>query len=73
MAIQRNTVGEITSYTQDLNMIQTNYSFLSSDPELNMLFSNKIAANRKFNKYDIAHFKYDEDILTGFGRPFYFE
>ncbi len=21
----------------------------------------------------MAHFKYDEDLITGFGRPFYFE
>jgi len=73
MGIQRNTVGEITSYTQDLSIIQMNYNFLMADPEINFLFSNQTQPNRRFSKYDIAHFKYDEDIITGFGRPFYFE
>lgn len=75
MAIQRNTFGETVAYKQDLSLLQRQYSFFARDPELNFLIGDIFGTttSRKFYRYEVAHFKYDEDILTGFGRPFYFE
>lgn len=75
IAIQRNSFGEVIQYKQDLSLIERQYNFFVRDPELNFFINDlfNTATTRKFDKYELAHFKYDEDILTGFGRPFYFE
>jgi hypothetical protein len=75
LSIKRNSFGETTQYKMDLSMLQRDFGFFTNDPEFNVLVGDTfgLTDTRKFDKYDVAHFKFDEDIITGFGRPFYFE
>jgi len=49
------------------------YNFFVGNPELNATYNYSSPLVRKFDKFSVGHIKYDYDILTGFGRPFYFE
>ena len=76
IGIHRNQFGEAISYKQDISLLKSDYNFFMGDPELNFLLREQFGGSnltRKFDRYNVAHFKFDEDLLTGFGRPFYFE
>ena len=73
ISIERNQYGTVSSYKQDLSLIMSEYNFFVGNPELNATYNYSSPLVRKFDKFSVGHIKYDYDILTGFGRPFYFE
>lgn len=75
IAIERNSFGEVVNYKQDLTLLMNPQisTIFVSDPEFNVTKSTFSSSQRVFPKYNVAHIQYDYDIVTGFGRPFYFE
>lgn len=74
MTVLRNQQGDPIKYKQDLSLLQREFSIWMKNPETNLLLGiSQSPYTKELPQYDVAHFKYDEDLITGFGRPFYFE
>ena len=79
MAIQRNKNGTVSSYKQTPLIEEEFESLLGLQFMQNKLIiepdssPGKTANVRVFGPFDVAHFKYDYDPKTGYGRPFYLE